>query len=208
MTQQMFEARLEHQHDGAAQRQQHREIIRCGEGYVNPRPQDCHERGHHQKRPHQPQLLANDGEDEVGLGLGQVQVLLHGVAQPHAEQAPQGQRVAGVYELSARPLTPFAVVPRVHEQHHALHAVGGDEVNHGRHPCQHHGHEQPHRPPGRAAHDGEGHHGHHADDGGAQVGLGRSRSPPAARPRRAAAPTRRCPRRWRRSGSAPCSGRP
>jgi hypothetical protein len=56
---------------------------------AQPAKQKDHEQQHHARRgARNAQLLADDGENEVGVGLGQVMLLLHALAQALAPAPP------------------------------------------------------------------------------------------------------------------------
>ena len=104
------EKRLERNHDGATAGNHGAEVVGGRSRYAHARVQQQQEQRHHHERAHQAQLLANDGEDEVGVGLGKVQVLLMGVAQALPEQAAARQGVSewiSWYPVSKPPCPSF-----------------------------------------------------------------------------------------------------
>ena len=60
----------------------------------------------------EPELLADDGEDHVGVRLGQVVDLLHALAEPVAEDVARAEADLRLHDLEARALR---VLPRVEE---------------------------------------------------------------------------------------------
>ena len=112
---------LGREHDGQPERQVAAEGVRRAQPDPQAPPHEEHEERHHDHGARQPQLLADDGEDEIGVGLRQVEELLLGLAQPAPEPPARGQRQEGLDDLEARALR---VVPRVHEGDHAPQAVG------------------------------------------------------------------------------------
>ena len=67
--------------------------------------------------PARPELLADDGEDEVGVRLGQVEDLLHRLARADAEQPARADRDLPLDGLEA---DRARVVPRVQERGEAV----------------------------------------------------------------------------------------
>ena len=82
-----------------AARQQLAGAVGCLARDAQARPSQQDEQQHDEHGAEQPQLLADDREDEVVLGLGQIRVLLAGVTQAHAEKAPRGKGVQAVADL-------------------------------------------------------------------------------------------------------------
>ncbi len=78
----------------------------------------------HHQRAHEPELLAEDGEDEVVLGLRDVAPLLSGLAEARAPPAAGGQGVHPVRRLEAG-VGGVRAVP--HPGLHPDHAVRGEE---------------------------------------------------------------------------------
>ena len=117
--------------------------------------------------PHKAELLADDGEDVVVVGLGQVVVLHRRVADASAEQAARGEShdcqrrlVAGVVR----------VAPRVQEGEEALGAIRrGDDGGGAEHECGD-GDECDHAP-GKPTQNRDGEHRQSDDDRGTQIGL-------------------------------------
>ena len=88
----MFSSAWHRISDGQAGREQ----LRVGAlgGLRGPQPgvPDHAVEGEQAADPGQAQLLADDGEDEVGVGLGQVEDLLDRLARPDAEQPARADR--------------------------------------------------------------------------------------------------------------------
>ncbi len=116
---------------------------------------------------HQPELLAYDGEDEVGVGIGQVEVLFLGQPEARAVHPAERERIERLYGLVARVAR---VAPGVDEGLQALEvvglhdadedSVGGDEGKAGEHHL-----------PREAGEHGGSEQAHEQDDDGAKVGL-------------------------------------
>ena len=68
------------------------------------------EEQHYGYSTHQPEFLAYDGEDEIGVGIGQIEVLLLGQPEARAVRAAEGQGIQRLYGLVARVVR---VAPRV-----------------------------------------------------------------------------------------------
>ena len=96
---------------------------------------------HDRERADQPGLLADDREDEVGVGLGQVEELLPRESQAHALDAAGAK---GEQRLDRLVAAPLGVAPRIQRGDDALDAVrrdGDHEDAEGRRPAR-----QPSRP--------------------------------------------------------------
>ena len=130
--------------------------------------------------PASAELLADDGEDEVGVGLGDVEDLLDRRAQPVAEHPAAADRDLALHRLKARagrvipgieearqPRAPVGLEDR--EQHHQRRADARREAELAHRQAR----RDQHRPDRRADH-----------QVGAEVGLqSRSAAPPPPRPR-------------------------
>ena len=71
--------------------------------------------------PDEPELLADDREDHVRRGFGQVVDLLDALAETDAEEAARAERDHRLHGLEARALR---VAPRVEEAEEARASVG------------------------------------------------------------------------------------
>ena len=69
--------------------------------------------------PDEPELLADDGEDHVGVRLGQVVDLLHALAEPLAEEVARAEADLRLDDLEPGPLR---VLPRIEEAEQRAHA--------------------------------------------------------------------------------------
>ena len=78
--------------------------------YAYARVGEHGEEEHYGHSAHQPELLAYDSEDEVGVGIGQIEVLLLGQPEARAVRAAEGQGIQRLYGLVARVAR---VAPRV-----------------------------------------------------------------------------------------------
>ncbi len=126
---------------------------------------------HDDRGPEPAQFLADDREDEVVGGLGQVEPLGAGLPQPDAEQSAVGQREHALVRLVGRALGVGEISPEgVEVGPDPLEAVG---ERHGEY-AEHHDadrddpHEVPGGVPGEPQHtqEGDGHRGGHAQVGG------------------------------------------
>ena len=125
--------------------------------------EDQHEDG----RPHKTELLADDGEDVVVVGLGQVVVLHRRVADATAKQAARGKGHDGQCRLVAGVVR---VAPRIQEGEEALGAIRRGDDGGGAEHERGDGDECDHAP-GKPAQDCDGEHRQRDDDRGAQIGL-------------------------------------
>src|SRR4051812_27726365 len=73
----------------------------CG---LEPRPREEDVREDQRRCPEQPELLADNGEDHVGVRLGQEVDLLHALAEPVADDLACPEPDLGLNDLEARPL--------------------------------------------------------------------------------------------------------
>ena len=101
---------------GEPEREVAAEGIRRAQADAQPPPDEQREERDDADGADQPQLLADDGEDEVGVGLGQVEELLLRLPEPAAEPATRAEREERLDDLEAAALR---VVPRVDEGDHA-----------------------------------------------------------------------------------------
>src|SRR5206468_6526626 len=81
------EERLNRDHRGEAERQERAEPIGSARRRAQPPPRDHAEAGEDDRRADKPQLLADDGVDEVRLGIWKVEELLDPRHEPAAEDA-------------------------------------------------------------------------------------------------------------------------
>ena len=160
--------RLENEHNRTAARDHGPHAVGRVAGDLQAAVADGHEEDDDDDSAHHAELVADNGEDEVGFGFGQVEVLLDGVAQPHPEQAAFADRIEGPDELVARAVGVGIGV----EKGHAIRAIGRHDDREGRK-----SHDEPHQRDDRfPRHTGKGRHGdnaHQADSSRSQVGLGR-----------------------------------
>ena len=125
------------------------------------------EQADHEDAAHQPELLADDGEDEVGVRLGEEPPLGSALTEPDPEQPARGQADLGLQRLEA-PVV--GVLPRIEERQHP---APPEAPHRGHHAEADHGHGQPGQHVEAAAGDGE-HDEHHREQQHrrAEVGLG------------------------------------
>jgi hypothetical protein len=147
---------LQHDGQGEPRRQVHAEIVRRQPGRANAAPQEQHEAGHHRRRADQAQFLADHREDEVAVGVGQVEELLpafHEAGARHPAGAHRDQALDDVVAAAARVgigieerLDPVATVGRHHdrlvEHGQARHGQGGEIAQADAGHEQHHGADQ------------------------------------------------------------------
>ena len=118
-----------------------------------PRTAKAPNRREHEQGADQPQLLADDGEDEVGVGVGQEAPLGPAGAQADPRHVPGAERdqrlgdlVAGVGQVPPgvdEPEHPVAAVAGAHGQHGGPGGRGEEDRSHADE--RHLGHEQHHQ---------------------------------------------------------------
>ena len=82
---------------------------------------DQREQAQHDERADQPELLADQREDEIGVRLGQEEHLLLALPEPDAAEAAGAEGDERLHELKAGVLR---VRPRIEEGEQAPHAIG------------------------------------------------------------------------------------
>ncbi len=128
-------------------RQKRPEAVWRAQGDAQAAPRDNQETDEDGRRADEPQLLGDDGVDEVGVRLRQVEELLdavHQSASPDAARADRDERLDDLEAVAER------VLPRVEEGEEPAPAVSG-------------AHDQPH-------HDGQRHEGDADDVGVVEAG--------------------------------------
>ena len=100
---------LDDQHARQARGKQPREEVASAPRDEKTAPGDHSEQPQHAEAADEPQLLANDGEDRVGMGVRHPVVLLQPVAQAAAKQAArtQGDQTLGGMPARALDITPW-----------------------------------------------------------------------------------------------------
>src|SRR5688572_16108787 len=99
------------------------EGVRAAQGDLQPRVGERAVGGDHERRADQPELLADDREDHVGVRLREVEDLLDALTEPLAEQSPRAEADERLHGLEAGALR---IVPRVHEAQDPRASVGLD----------------------------------------------------------------------------------
>lgn len=159
--------RLDGDHGGDAGGQQLPERIRRAPRHTHAPRHEQREQQHQRHGADQPQLLAGDGEDEIGVRLGQKEQLL-----PPVHQAQPGQTATahGDQRLDDLEADALGVRPGMQKRQNALPPVGHAEHR----PVQHRRRRQRAQgeiPPAQAG-DVEHHRRDHGQrDGGSEVGL-------------------------------------
>src|SRR5258708_2086556 len=119
---------LERDEQHAAGHEEELEQVRRAAHVHQARDEDGHEQRDGEQGEDQPHLLAHDGEDVVGVRLGQEGVLLAAVAEPDAVHAAGGERQEGLPRLVAGAL-PVGLGIEEREQAHTdyIFAIMGEE---------------------------------------------------------------------------------
>ena len=119
---------LEHEPDRDPGRQERAARIRCGEGDPDPLEGDHQEQHDDRERAEEPELVAEDGEDRVGVGRGKEPEFLLSRSEALTERPTERQPVDGLDRLEARPA---GIAPGIEEREDPLQAVWLDDRDRG-----------------------------------------------------------------------------
>ena len=125
------------------------------------------EQADHHHDADEAELFGDDGEQEVGMRLGQIEKLLHAAAQPQPQPfaaTESDQRMRQLVTLAVR------VGERIHEAEHALQAVRRRPDENDEADQQHH-HQPGEHPPVESAEEQDAHGDRHDHHEGAEVGF-------------------------------------
>ena len=112
---------LEDQPDGDAGRQQRPRGIRCGERDADALERDDQEEHDDRERAEEPELVAEDGEDRVGVGRREEPELLLARAEALTERSTEREPIDGLDRLEPGAAR---IAPRIEEREDPLQAIG------------------------------------------------------------------------------------